>query len=1136
VISRAATVFDRNLVVTAGAGTGKTALLVERALNLVASTGLRIDALAAITFTEKAAAELRERLATGLDALRDLARRDAAVLPEAERRTEALRSWAWLKEAARVPASEVEARALAALKGLDAATVTTIHAFCAEILRRYPREAGVDPSFQIDEGTALDALFDDEWASFLDDEVGPSSPRENLWERTLLVPGALGFVRDLGRAMASFSLPSEAADPAAARAEAARAALFGAEAAAIRGDTEALLSRATGMNPNMKDFLRASAELLDAFIESGIEAMRAVASPMPLDVYLARDPAAGAKMTESARQEAEALKKRAKRLVTLLSKVDEETVRDLAETAAPLAARVRERLLASSLATYDALLRLARDLLAREAPVRRALAARYRALLVDEFQDTDPLQYEILLFIAEEEGPAAADAFEARLRPGSLFIVGDPKQSIYRFRGADIEAYQRAVRRILDCGGEAVSLATSYRSPKGILDPVNAIFAAWIGPKRPGDEAYEPVYEAIAPARADASPEPRVEIWSVPAGGNAAARRMAEAGVIASWIAGNAGATAATGVPLQFRQIAILFRALTIAPLYAQALRRADVPFVVEGGRDFYERREVADLVAFLRAAANPNDGASVLAVLRSPLGAVPDAELARFAAVGGRLDRAAVVDARFPAVRRAFDLLAGFRKKMVRRPPDDSIRAVLDETPLALLHAAAFDGAQRVSNLKKIVARAEDLSRRGLSLEETLRHIEDEQGGGRTEGESPLADETVNAVRILSIHKAKGLEYPVVVIPDVGRRSMAGDHGGDTAAAWLGRGRDGRLAARLRGGAMNLAWAALSERAARHDAAEEKRVFYVACTRARERLILVNSEAGGKSVPWRNALAAVGYVTEGSFPDPGILAAAEAPVRHVILDPAAPLPVASVEAIEPIWERAAREFLSRSEAALVGAGPLLRRPTGEREERESDDDSRREVPEGPGGPPGRAKRADAGRDAPRLAGSAIHVALEHWDFRDAARFREHARAAARELAARAAEGASGEDRKRLREETLAETDRIAGLFLASPLPARLAAVEILAREAPFLYRGAGGEIWRGYVDLVYRDADGTVVVADYKTGAAEGDEETAREVERYRGQLGLYREALGAALAGGVAPVRAEILFVRSGAVRAID
>ncbi len=1122
--TRATTLLDRNVVVIAGAGTGKTALLVERILNLIGARGDPIESIAAITFTEKAAADLRRRLAIGLDELRRLAAAgtDAGGLDPA---TEACRSYAWLRAEGRQAPETIAARALEALTRLDAASVSTIHSFCAEILRRHPREAGVDPDFAVDEGPGADLLFEEEWARFLEAELGRGATRPEAWRRALGLPGALEAIGEIGRALASFAYPAEALVAGGGEAGPPPSSLLAETIEALRSAALRLAGGATGINPNMRVYLEASAVLLEACRAGGPETMAAASVTLPIEEYLRKSlPSPGRGLTGAIRAEVEEVAKRARELIRQLARVDDNAIVALVEVARPLAAQCRERLLRRGLVTFDALLRLTRDLLRRDPDVRRSLARRFRRILVDEFQDTDPLQYEILFFIAESGEDAAADPYAARLEPGRLFIVGDPKQSIYRFRGADIEAYRRAVERVRSCDGETCTLTASFRSPAEIVAPINRLFSEWIGRAPAADAIYEPPYDPIVSARGPAGEDPgRVEIWSVPAAGPVPGRRRAEAEAIAAWIAGHVSPDATVAGSLAYGQIAILLRALTNAGLYARALQRAGVPFIVDGGKDFYERPEVGDLIAFLRAACTPNDGASVLAVLRSPLGATEDAELARFALAGGRLDRpvGGLADlSSFPGIRRTFALLESFRSRLIGRAPDDVIREALTAAPLALLHASSFEGAQRVANLRKLVARASDHARGGLSLEEILRVLEEEYQGERTEGESPLADETVNAVRLLSVHKAKGLEYPVVFVPDLGREpNRAAVEGVRTA--WVRRD-GGCLAVRLADGTCNLAWVFHRESTRRHEAAEEKRVFYVACTRARERLILVNSNPGRRA-PWRDALAALGYGVAGGFPADGILAEG---VRHRRMAPPPLERIAPARRESRIWVEATSRFEEVSAAASASAVPPLRWPAGSGDERAAiADGGAPPGTEGAARPTAYARADGPGRETARLAGTAVHGALEGWDLHDdPGRLREQAALEARRLAEErgsAGRGAAG----RAGEVARAAEEIVAG-FLASPLPARLASVEILGREVPILYRDEEGTTWLGACDLIYRDRDGTTVVADYKTDRVEGD--PAAAAERYRAQMAVYLEALRRALPGK--PVRGEILFLRTG------
>jgi len=1118
---RATTDFAVNLVVIAGAGAGKTALLVERTLNLIGSGEATLDGVALITFTEKAAADLRLRLQGGLDAL---SRRAAAgARGDLDSREDADRSWAWLLDSGIHPTAARQ-RALAALRALDGAAVGTIHAFCSEILRRHPRAAGVDPGFAVDEGPAFERLFALEWELYLGQELGRGAPRLDLWRRAIGPGDGIAAVRDLGRALAAFTLPAaalgpyEAPDPRLLLEDHVRSALE---------TLRAVRRLEPRCAPKMRAFLQACDSHLAAFLRDAFAGLRTADSPVPLeDLTDAGIPDPGRKLGRDERDAIKAAVRPARDLLRGLARVDEEAVGAVFEVARPLADRARERLLSQGFVTFDGLLRLTRDLLARHPPMRRALAQRHRRILVDEFQDTDPLQYEILFFLAEAGGEPAADPYNTDLAPGRLFIVGDPKQSIYRFRGADIAAFHRAVEHVRGRGGSQLTLKTSFRSPEALLQPINTLFDGWIGAGHGWVGDYEPPYDPITSARPpDATDAPRLAIWSVPAEGNAEARRAAEAEAIAAWIVRQAAEPGADGRPLAFADVAILLRALTHAGLYAAALRRAGIPFVVEGGKDFYERPEVGDFLAFLRAAANPNDAPATLAVLRSPLGAVPDAELAHFAAAGGRLDRPrdgpADLD-QFPGVARVFARLDDFRMRTRGRPPDAVIEEALSGQPLALLHASTHEGAQRLANLRKLATAAQRRAREGLSLAETLRLAEEEFETAIGEGDSPLADESIDAVRVLSIHKAKGLEYRVVIVPDVGRESERRPKDSGACVSWLFDGGGGRVAVRLPGGHSNTAWVLHDIESRRHETAEEKRVFYVACTRAEERLILVNSNPAGTAA-WRDRLSSLGYrIEDGAWPDQGRLAAGL--VEHRVIRPgrATRLAVAEPKIDDVAGAATAAAAVARS--AVAQAGPPLSWPSGtatrDRLLVDSDAALRPAAPR-PGGAPGARRVA-------RLAGLAVHSALEAWlpgrkpVREDRPVLLDLGRREARRLAE---EDSPPGERRALLRAVPAETERILLGFLDSPLPSRLAAAEILGAEVPILFRDRNGRTWTGACDLLFREG-GSVVVADFKTDKVDPD--AAATAERYRAQIRVYFEAVGRAMPD--ARLRGEVLFVRTG------
>ena len=1117
----ATTVFGRNLVVTAGAGTGKTAILVERTLNLVGSGTAEIEALALITFTEKAAAELRLRLGAGLDRLLLRSGGDESDL---DRRRDADRSWTWLRERGERPAA-IRERVLAALASLDAASVGTIHAFCLDLLRCHPRAAGIDPRAAVGEEAALERLLMETWDRFLRGPEGPAG-RAEAWGRAVGLAAAPEPARHLGRALARFALPFEALEPGS---DPPAAALLAPVLDEAITSLRALRGRAAGLPPKMSGLLDSAARELAAIREEGLrpDRTRSLAEIVRAHASL---PSPGAKLAGATPEEVKETARNALDLLKALTRVDDDAVAAALAIARPFARRARARSLARGLVPFDAMLRLARDLLARDGAARRRARARFLQILVDEFQDTDPLQYEVLFLLARREPGGDApetgppDPWRVDLEPGRLFIVGDPKQSIYRFRGADIAAFRRAVALIEACGGASLTLQASFRSPDRLLRPINRIFAGWLGPEdgRAWIGAHAPPY---VPLQAAAPPEPpcgpaRLALWSIDAGERSGARqgRTAEAAAIAAHI----GARVAAGDrPGDF---ALLFRAATDVDRYARALRRAGLPCLVDGGADFAERPEVNDLVAWLRAAANPNDAPALLAVLRSPLGAVPDAELHRFVEAGGRLgpgDGTPEPSARpeatdTPALARALGRLDAFRRAAAGRDPEDVIRMALEQTPLCVLHAAAHDGPERIARLGRAAAQARTLAAEGLSLPEILAQWETAFAAGEETG--PLADETVDAVRLLTVHKAKGLEFRTVFVPDLGRaepvpRSATGD------VAWFAPdGGPGTAAIVLSDGRTNTARVLFDRDQARHEEAEERRIFYVACTRAREALILVNSRRDRKA-PWTGRLEVLGYVPEpdGVWPPEGTFAGGE--VEHRVVRAPEPASAVAPPSDPAPLLRAAERHAATAGRLVSESRPPLASPSGPDEAVAGDATNGFE--DATATTPALRGRPDGGRAA-RLAGSAIHAALARCDdFRDGPALLGAALTTARHLAA--AEPGSASVALAARVEK-AIRGILAG-FSASPLPDRLASVEVLAREAPILHRDAEGQVWSGTCDLLYRDAGG-LVVADYKTG--DPGEAGTEPDTRQAAQMRIYVEAIRSAFPEET--VRGEILFLRRG------
>jgi len=1029
--SRAVTETARNVVVTAGAGTGKTSLIVERLLVAIGS-GTRLGSIAAITFTEKAAGELRFRLADGLEELAVLATGAAAGEDTAARR-----ALAHLVER-RTPLPEAAERCRAAALHLDRATVTTIHGFCAEILRSHPIEALLPPGFSVDRGPASLRLAREEWATFLETELGVAASREEVWREALGVLGP-SELEKLGRDLASGEIPD--AVLASPYRPVDFAATLGDASAAVLPRLRAALDT-KGLTEAPRAWIAEAIAVLEPASRGDLPgARRAFESADRLDDPLK---ARTKNIDKEDGRRVEAIARTALDLVRAIGRIDEDTVSAALAAVLPYARRLRERLHASGLVDFDTLLVATRDLLREHPGVREALKSRFTSLLIDEFQDTDPIQYEIVFFLGEVAGGGSRDAWSARLAPGRLFIVGDAKQSIYRFRGADYGAYRRAVERVRAEGGVELSLTANFRSVPGVLGPINDLGRAW----RPSD--HLPAYEAIEAERAGGA-VPAVEIWTTPDGAaDAAVRRRSEGRAIAAEIR----ALHASGLP--YGAVLVLMRGFASVSLYLRELREAGIPFVASGGKTFYARPEIVQAIGVLRAVADETDPIARLAYLRSPAAGVPDAEILTGSS----------------AVFAADQRLAALRAEIVSVPVDVAVRHVLERSGLFALNALGFEGAQRVANLEKLASDASEFARDGrLTLLELIDALE-ERPRGEEEGDSPLADEQTDAVRIMSIHKAKGLEAPVVILAD----AAAGRNYHPQRDWKIGIDREGggeRLT--IEGPRLaNTACAIKRVTNRAHDAAEDTRLLYVALTRARERLIVVAGINRNGPSPWVEALKTWGYDPR-TAPGDGTMLHGGA-VLFRLIDPPAPKPrvAAGIPAGAP---DAVERYLAASRSSLTG--PSFQSPSAR------------------GTVPLAASSIDP--ELARAVGSAVHLELAA-------------------LAPRA-----------MAENVAAETRALLERFAASPLSKRLAALEILGREIPILHRDDAGALWRGSIDLLAREPDGTLVVIDYKT-----DAELEDAALRHREQLAIYVGALRGAIPASVC--RAELWMLRHDHVVSLD
>ena len=837
----------------AGAGTGKTRVLVDRYVKCVldgkSGTG-DVRTVAAITFTEKAAGELRQRVREEFEARAA----DAEAGPEAADRIE---------------------RALAAL---DDAPISTIHGFAGRLLREFPVEAGVDPAFE-----QLDALGSDIerarlWEEWLT-ELAAGDPSEGAAEGTKQRRGRDWLTRLLRLGVKLDDVRELAVGPKGVFGE--RYDLEPAPEPPPEPELAARVHELAGPLGSLRGFCAAAcsdrsdngfAVAID-LVEAGEKIL--AEPPADLDLLAATLFALPAKTTASApggnkgnwdaaaggKDELQARYQAAVAVVVELRNVYAEYVTGLAVAVADSFARWAGQVQVSlGLIDFTDLLGCLRDLLTGDLAARRALQQRFSYLLVDEFQDTDPLQAEIVFLLCERE-PLASGWRDVVLTPGKLFVVGDPKQSIYRFRRADISLYDQVKRLVRgQPGGTGVvtAIRQNFRTTPAAVAWVNNVFADVF--ESDEAEGRQPGYQWVEPYRPSAE-GPRVAVllgreYGSQAGEADAARRdeaLALAGLLhrmhgpdaARWSVQDrdaAGDTEGWRSP-RWGDVALLFRATTGLETYEQALREAEVPYRVDGGKAYFARREVADALLCLRAADDAADGPALYGALHSSFFGFSDDDLFLFWAAGGRFDLFAVEQPPgYEAIVSALGTLGALHERRVEWQPHEMAAALVRLAHGTEFLAASGAGApQAIANLEKLVERARAFSAAGGGGLGAFLSWAAEAGDAAGEGESQVDDEG-DVVHVLTIHKAKGLEYPIVVLV-----------GGALGGSWRGGGEPivdrarRRLAIKLKAelpgaAARDLeprAYTDLNEIEKKMSASESRRLLYVAATRARDRLVV---------------------------------------------------------------------------------------------------------------------------------------------------------------------------------------------------------------------------------------------------------------------------------------------------------
>ncbi len=850
---------DETLVVEAAAGTGKTTELVKRILRVLATGKATVNGIVAVTFTEKSAGELKLRLRQELEKARNDAGNDAAT----RRRLEE------------------------AVKNLEDAHVSTIHGFCADLLRERPVEAGIDPLFTVLTDAQARRCYDEAFSAWLQDalEHTPEGVRRSLRRTSRPMSGGDadegGPVERLRRAgwdlaewrdfPASWTRPAfdrEASIETLTEEVHAFAALT-AQAASVR-DSFCLDTAAAR---RASDELRLLMPARDHDAAEGV----LVELRRDRDVRRARKGYGTAYGKGVSRADVHAAHQR------LLQSLDGFAADADADLAALLRDELRDtieryaqlKIRNGSLDFLDLLLR-ARNLIRDSDEVRGEFQQRFTSIFVDEFQDTDPLQAEILLLLASRD-PLERDWTFVRPVPGKLFIVGDPKQSIYRFRRADVGTYRTVCDQLIRHGAQAVRLTTSFRSVPHIQRAVNAAFA----PLMTGDpDTLQAAYVELSPSRAQPSDQPSVIALPVPEpygkrniSGAAIEKSLPDAvGAFVDWLLNHSGwkvterRSGGQPVNVEARHVCLLFRRFVsygedMTRGYVDALEARGIKHLLVGGRAFHDREEIETLRAALAAVEWPDDELSVFATLKGALFAIGDEELLEyrylpdvrgfhpFHVPGTLPDHLAPIG-------EALRLLAALHRRRNRRPVAETIMRLLDATRAHVGFALRRAGEQVLANVLHVaeLARQYELAG-GISFRGFVDELKSAAQAGQA-AEAPIVEEGSDGVRLMTVHKAKGLEFPVVILADMTAKLAPMEASRHLDAA------RGLCALRIGG------WSPhdlVSQQATEHERERQEgiRVAYVAATRARDLLVVpaIGDQAydGGWASPLDTAIYPAG-------------------------------------------------------------------------------------------------------------------------------------------------------------------------------------------------------------------------------------------------------------------------------------
>ena len=1036
-----------DIAVTAGAGSGKTRTLVARYLALL-SEGLNPMEIAAVTFTEKAAREMRSRIRLEL-------RNQAVEAPQGEKR----RLW-----------ENLEAQ-------IDAARIGTIHSLCAEIIRSHPVEAQVDPQFKIaEEGRAAvwrrDAVADAlGWAVEKDSfEVIFRYFSIFQLEGLLITLAArrLDFPHYSNRVARQSSKAVEGAlgrflvDP--------NVLSVFAELSALVEGGELEESQMAHILPILQDWEEAQSDNLFRAADA-LFRLRREHGQLP-----GKRGAVKAAVQQLRDCYAETLnpwlggEKKGDPAPDALLEADYPAVlTGLAELFKGVIERYEAYLREYQALDFDDLERMALDVLCQPGP-RDYWQNEVHAVLVDEFQDTNQRQREIVDLLCSDLG-------------GRLFVVGDARQSIYRFRGADVTVFRIMQLDIEGRGGQVFNLNTTFRAHEGLLNGINDLVEPIMGTEPNPERPYRIPFEPLRPDRFLARPgveAPYIE-FVLGGGANADEGRRAAAAALAQRL----HELHADGQITSWEEAALLFRASTTFSYYEEALEAAGIPSVTVAGRGFFDRPEVRDILNVMKAIANPWDDLAFAGLLRSPAVGVSDAGIFQLRWQDGQLrslrnaiagDLNGLEPGDMLACRSAYALVEQLEPQVGRTTVAELLKQIVDLTGYRAVLAVAPNRLWR--NLDKLLADAQNSGL--IRIDEYLEYLNSLQDVGAREGEAAV--EAGDSIQLMTIHKAKGLEFNLVVLADAGRRS--GSHW--SRAYLLPEIGLAVQPSQVESKPLAFRYSAWKDRV--QEEAEDDRLLYVALTRAREKVLVSGHLTAGKT-SWRSN----GWLKE-------LLAIAQTSPDDVVDlgwgDQTDPLPSGSKAAVffhsfEVVEDcRDVNRKLEAKEWPVREARPLFE-PLWASSVKADEVFERKQDWRVTG---------DEIKTPAVVTGNLVHEALQRWEFPESVNFEKQMEAAALRY---------GLIATHQREQVVDDARRMLAGLRADALWEEINKAPERRHELPYTLRLADGTYDNGVMDLLYGGAGKGWTILDFKTDDLKSPAAVEEAVGYHSAQMRRYGKAL---------------------------